>query len=228
MPKTKDAFAFRGFDSSRILQRPYFRQWREKYGVGADLTDEAAILVSEVADLMNVVDNEDETLKAREKHSRKLTDLQNRIKQLQDKIVRHTNKRLEPYRRAVQEKMDKADADVISLQSKVAREQRLVSSYILDASLAIGDLLATVQKLWQASEQELQAAYRRRFGERLRQARERAGLSRKELGDAINISPAGYAYYERGQRDVTPTSLIRIARLLKVSADWLIGLKEPQ
>lgn len=228
MPKTLNAFAFRDFDGKRILQRPFFRQWREKYHVDADLTDEAAILASEVADLLNSGNDEAAILKAHEKHNRKLNDLHGLLKQLNQKIVRHTNKRLEPYRRAIQEKMDVAAADVLSLQSKIAREQRLVSSYILDASLAIGDLLATVQKLWQDSETNLQAEYRRRFGERLRQARERAGLSRKELGDAINISPAGYAYYERGQRDVTPTSLIRIARLLKVSADWLIGLKESQ
>lgn len=75
-----------------------------------------------------------------------------------------------------------------------------------------------------ADDKEYRHEVRRRFGERLKAARERAGLSRKELGDAINISPAGFAYYERGQRDVTPTSLIRIARTLNVSADWLIGL----
>ena len=61
------------------------------------------------------------------------------------------------------------------------------------------------------------------FAERLKAAREKAGLTRKELGDAINISPAGYAYYERGQRDPSLKSLVALANTLGVSLDWLCG-----
>lgn len=221
MPKTKNAFALKDFDGKRILQRPFFKAWRKRYSVGDELTDIAALHVIDVVDSLNATNE----LTAKEKNNRRLTELLKLLERLHKLIMRHANNRLEPYRRAVQKEMDSADADVHYLQSKVIREQRLVSAYIMDASTAISDLIVNVQKLWQESEQNLQIAYRRRFGERLKQARERAGLSRKDLGDAINITPNAYGLYETGKRDATTTYLIRLANKLNVSADWLIGLE---
>ena len=215
MPKTLNAFAFRDFDGKRILQRPYFRQF------GFSDASDAEILTALTAT------DSDELAELEEKNQR-LNDVFRLLDKLRIKSINHSNKRLETYRRALAEKIaaaQMAGAETLSLQNRYNREQGLALEYVLSVPQTIADLMIAVEKIWQDSEQRLQAAYRRRFGERLRQARERAGLSRKELGDAINISPAGYAYYERGQRDVTPTSLIRIARLLKVSADWLIGLE---
>ena len=215
MPKTRNAFAFRDFDAAKILQRPYFRQF------GFSDASDAEILTALTAT------DSDELAELEEKNQR-LNDVFRLLDKLRIKSINHSNKRLETYRRALAEKIaaaQMAGAETLSLQNRYNREQGLALEYVLSVPQTIADLMIAVEKIWQDSEQRLQAAYRRRFGERLRQARERAGLSRKELGDAINISPAGYAYYERGQRDVTPTSLIRIARLLKVSADWLIGLK---
>ena len=215
MPKTRNAFAFRDFDAAKILQRPYFRQF------GFSDASDAEILTALTAT------DSDELAELEEKNQR-LNDVFRLLDKLRIKSINHSNKRLETYRRALAEKIaaaQMAGAETLSLQNRYNREQGLALEYVLSVPQTIADLMIAVEKIWQDSEQRLQAAYRRRFGERLRQARERAGLSRKELGDAINISPAGYAYYERGQRDVTPTSLIRIARLLKVSADWLIGLE---
>ena len=215
--KARDAFAFRGFDGERILQRPYFRAWRKKYHVNCDLSD-AEILTGVI------IYYADFNVDTCEYDNEKLKDLMIRLEKFQRLIQRHANAmdgRLEKYRRAVQS----ATAENFSLQSRLDREEKMSRVYLIDASRAVGDLLVEVKKRWQDSEIDLQGVYRRRFGERLKAAREAAGLSRKELGDAINISPAGYAYYERGQRDVTPTSLIRIARTLNISADWLIGLK---
>lgn len=209
MPKTRNAFAFRGFDGKRILQRPYFRQ----FGF-ADESDE------KILSSLTATDSDDVT--TLERKNQWLNDIHKRLVSLHALIMRHANGRLTYYRRAVQKKFA---PDSLSCQSKIGREQSLMTDYVLGFSMAVMDLMPPVETLWRDSEQRLQDAYRRRFGERLKAAREAAGLSRKELGDAINISPAGYAYYERGQRDVTPTSLIRIARTLKVSSDWLIGLE---
>lgn len=211
--KTQNAFALKNFDAAKILQRPFFKKWREDYHVG-DKPDKE--ILSKIFNGYDV-----ETFEAK---NFLLSTLHSRLVDLQGLIMRHANNRLEPYRRAVQKKMDAVDADVQFLQAKVIREQNLMMKYIMDVSAAVGDLIVIVQNLWQDSEQELQAAYRRRFGERLKIARERAGLSRKELGDAINISPNGYGLYETGKRDVSTTALIRLARTLNVSADWLIGL----
>lgn len=211
--KTRDAFAFRDFDGKRILQRPYFRQ----FGF-SDASDEEILATLKVTD-------EDELASLEEKNQR-LNDIFYRLKNFHALIMRHNNERLTSYHRSLRKKLIDADAaDTLSFQAKIGREQSLMTSYVLDFAMAVMDLMSTVQNLWQASEKALQAAYRRQIGERIKQAREQAGLSRRELGDAIHISPAGYAYYERGQRDVTTISLIRIARTLKVSSDWLIGLE---
>ena len=214
MPKTKDAFAFRGYTSKRILQRPYFRQ----FGF-ADVSDEEILATLGVTDSDNLAELEE--------MNTRLNDVFYRLQDLHDMIVKHANKRLNPYRRAIAKKIAAAqmDDETLSLQSRHQREQGLVVEYVLGITQDISDLMIAVEKLWHDSEQKLQAAYRRRFGERLKAAREKAGLTRKELGDAINISPNGYGLYETGKRDVSTTSLIRLSRTLKVSANWLIGLE---
>ena len=226
MPKTRDAFAFRGFNEKQILQLRFFKAWRERYKIRTDVKSDSDIVHSDSV-MLDFVDGdtEKEKLQKAERYNQQLKELHTALATLKNLIARHVE-RLEKYRRAVQAKIDAADENQRqSLQSKIEREQRLATSYIFVVSFAVTDLIADVQKRWLASEQNLQSEYRRRFGERLKQAREKAGLSRKELGDAINISPGGYGLYERGARDVTPTSLIRLSRKLKVSADWLIGLE---
>lgn len=61
------------------------------------------------------------------------------------------------------------------------------------------------------------------FGKRLKQARERAGLSRRNLGDALNITSNAYGLYETGQRDPSIKHFNAIADTLNVSVDWLLG-----
>lgn len=209
MPKTKDAFAMRDFDGKRILQRPYFRQ----FGF-ADESDE------KILSSLTATDSDDVT--TLERKNQWLNDIHKRLVSLHALIMRHANGRLTYYRRAVQKKFA---PDSLSCQSKIGREQSLMTDYVLGFSMAVMDLMPPVETLWLDSEQRLQAAYRRRFGERLKAAREAAGLSRKELGDAINISPNGFGLYETGKRDVNTAALIRLTRKLKVSADWLIGLE---
>ncbi|MBO4780226.1 MAG: hypothetical protein J5497_06280, partial [Selenomonadaceae bacterium] len=169
MPKTRNAFAFRDFDGKRILQRPYFRQ----FGF-ANVTD-AEILAG-----LSVTDS-DELAELEEKNKR-LNDVFNRLDKLRRMVIQHANNRLEVYRQAIAKKLVAAqmDDETLSLQSRYQREQSLAFEYVLNAPQDIADLMISVKKLWQDSEQKLQAAYRRRFGERLKTAREKAGLTRKE------------------------------------------------
>lgn len=210
MKKIHDAFAFKDFDATKILQRPYFRQ----FGF-ADESDK--MILRTLQDFAVTSTGDVATIEEKNALLKRLLDA---LIKLHATIKYHADSRLEKYRRTIQAK---SDADAVT--SKIAREQKLMTFYLTNVAPAINDLTLDVHNIWQLSEQSLQSAYRRRFGERLKQARERAGLSRRELGDALNLSFAGYAYYERGQRDITTTALIRIAQKLKVSTDWLVGLK---
>ncbi len=211
MPKTKDAFAFRDFDGKRILQRPFFK----KFNFDADKSDEEILQDLSLA--------EDDSLSTIESKHETLNEIFNRLSQLRILAINHSNNRLEKYRKAIQKKIDAAPISE-SLKEKYNREQRLATSYILTIPIYITDKMELAEKIWRELETRLQEIYRENFAERLKQARLKANLSRKELGDKINLSPNGYGQYESARREPSLTSLIRLSRILNVSADWLIGI----
>lgn len=221
MLKTKDAFAFRDFDAKRILQRPYFRNWREKYHVDEILTDEEILATLAVTDSDNV--------KETEFKNRCLGVLAEYCRNLPKWLLRHSNAmdgRLKKIRRALKEKLDSSpNADNSFLQAQLSRELELAKFYFLEVVPAAYDLGLAVNKACQNSGLKLQTMYKRQFGERLRQAREAAGLSRADLIDVLNITPNAYGLYETGKRDVAAMSLRKLAQVFNVSTDWLLGLK---
>lgn len=58
------------------------------------------------------------------------------------------------------------------------------------------------------------------FGQRLRQARERAGLSQEELARLVGKDQTAISEYERGKRKITITDLPPLANILNVSIDY--------
>ena len=213
--KTRNAFVFADFDAKKILQRPYFKAWRKKYHVDGKRTDDEIV--------KSIIHGGEHDLPTLEVENNILTELMNLLvgeeKSLYRLVQRHANAitgRLEKYRRAVQSKLDD-DAE-----KKLSRVDDMSRVYIVTAARAIGDLSVAVKNRWEDSERNLQAEYRRRFGARLRQARERAGLSRKEFAAACVISMQQAYYYESGQREPSLTSLKRFSRNLGVSTDWLL------
>jgi transcriptional regulator with XRE-family HTH domain len=63
------------------------------------------------------------------------------------------------------------------------------------------------------------------FGERVCEARKAKGMSQKFLAHAIGISPTSLNQIEKGQtKDPGVSRLYGIAKTLKVSADYLLGL----
>lgn len=65
----------------------------------------------------------------------------------------------------------------------------------------------------------------RRFrGDRLRQAREQRGYSQEELSARIASAQAQITRYETESAQPSQAVLIRLASVLNVSTDWLLGL----
>ena len=65
---------------------------------------------------------------------------------------------------------------------------------------------------------------------RIRDLREDKDLTQEQVGKAIGVSQRTYAYYESGQRMVTPEALCALAAFHKTSVDYILGLtdvKEP-
>lgn len=58
--------------------------------------------------------------------------------------------------------------------------------------------------------------------QRIRDLREDADLTQKQVGEAINVPQRTYAYYESGQRMVPPQVLCALADFYNVSVDYIL------
>ena len=64
------------------------------------------------------------------------------------------------------------------------------------------------------------------FAERLKHLRKQRGLTQKQLGEALGIGQTAIANYEQGNRSPDGEGLMRIAEVLDISVDALLGREE--
>lgn len=67
-----------------------------------------------------------------------------------------------------------------------------------------------------------------RFNENLQKARERKNMTQKEVAERIGVAKSTYSLYESGNREPNVQTIKKIADLLNVSADELLGIDESQ
>jgi putative transcriptional regulator len=61
------------------------------------------------------------------------------------------------------------------------------------------------------------------FSERLKDLRKQAGLTQVDVAGKLGISQQAYASWERGTKKPTQENLVKIAQILNVSVDYLVG-----
>jgi len=61
------------------------------------------------------------------------------------------------------------------------------------------------------------------FGENIRLARERAGLTQQQVADRLGITNSTYCGYEIGRRNPNPEKLKELARILNTPSDVILG-----
>ena len=61
---------------------------------------------------------------------------------------------------------------------------------------------------------------------RLRSARTSAKLTQKDMAQKLSITRSAYTYYEMGHTQPDLDCLVKICRVLGVSADYLLGLDQ--
>lgn len=61
---------------------------------------------------------------------------------------------------------------------------------------------------------------------RIRELREKHGLSQRELAERLDMLQPQYFRYEQGQRDLPTELLIRLSEIYGVSVDYLLGLTD--
>lgn len=64
------------------------------------------------------------------------------------------------------------------------------------------------------------------FSERLKELRRQAGLTQVDVAEKLGISQPAYASWERGVKKPTQENLVKIAQILNVSVDYLVGNSE--
>lgn len=61
------------------------------------------------------------------------------------------------------------------------------------------------------------------LGKRLKQLRNSAGLTQKELANKMNISSSAVSMYEAGRRDPDTETLVKFSKVFNVTTDYLLG-----
>mgnify|MGYP000752062887 CR=1 FL=1 len=61
------------------------------------------------------------------------------------------------------------------------------------------------------------------FSERLKNLRKQAHLTQVDVAEKLGISQPAYASWERGVKRPTQENLVKIAQILNVSIDYLVG-----
>ena len=64
------------------------------------------------------------------------------------------------------------------------------------------------------------------FSERLKDLRKQVGLTQVDVAEKLGISQPAYASWERGVKKPTQENLVKIAQVLNVSVDYLVGNSE--
>lgn len=64
------------------------------------------------------------------------------------------------------------------------------------------------------------------FSERLKTLRKEAGFTQVNVAEKLGISQPAYASWERGVKKPTQDNLVKIAQVLNVSVDYLVGNSE--
>lgn len=65
-----------------------------------------------------------------------------------------------------------------------------------------------------------------KFNENLKKARIQKGITQKELAEKIGVAKSTYSLYESGNREPNVQNIKRIADILDVSADELLGIND--
>lgn len=65
-----------------------------------------------------------------------------------------------------------------------------------------------------------------KFNENLKIARERKGLSQKEISEIVGVAKSTYSLYESGNREPNVQTIKKIADVLNVTADELLGIDD--
>ncbi len=66
------------------------------------------------------------------------------------------------------------------------------------------------------------------MGDRIKKRREALGMKQSDLANALSVTNSTVSMYETGKREPYGDALLKLARLLGVTTDWLLGATDDQ
>lgn len=219
MPKTRNAFAFFSFNGERILQRPFFRHWRELYHVGDDLSDK------EILATLTVDHTEDNNILILQSKLDTLDELLSYVEKYQKRIENHSDK-FTKYQSAVGNKIaTDTNVDINQLRTRYKRAGELAERYTGRGGIdfEVGRLRLKVEEQYAKVSFEVNHFYRKIFADRLKHARQSAGMTQLQLSKKLKMSQRVVSNYESAQREPSIATLLRLAQTLNRPVGWLLG-----
>ncbi|MCL2847763.1 MAG: helix-turn-helix domain-containing protein [Firmicutes bacterium] len=67
---------------------------------------------------------------------------------------------------------------------------------------------------------------KKEIGERIKESRKYANMTQSEVAKILRMTQQQYSRFENGVFELSYSDLIRICKLYKVSADYLLGLED--
>lgn len=211
--KTINAFALRGFDSERILQRNFFLN---RLGLVHEDTDNNVINLYDARNVAHLGSAEMvkhlaklQEFKAAVTFYRRLFDVhKNRLDCLSTRYARNF---METAAQMWQEKYRRAQ------DHKKTYEEALTS---------LCDLQKKIMELEQSGEKAIDQQRRKEFADRLQDTRQKAGLRQSDLAFKVKVAPPTISNYEQGRADPQIPLLIRICHALNCSPNKLLGFEK--
>lgn len=220
MPKTKDAFAFRDFDVDKILQRKFFNM---DGFIDAEKFAERNVQFQVFVKTCSSFNDDIVPVEKYDDAHRRLNLLLRKLGDYDDRIRNHA-KKLEKFAVALADKIAISDEHLESRRRQYRRAKFLIEKY--------GEVRGAISEIYMRAHiqinmlgERVKKLYRKRFAERLKQARLKLELPQWSLADEIDLTTAAYQFYEKGKREPSITTLIRLSRSLGVTPNWLLGFE---
>lgn len=64
------------------------------------------------------------------------------------------------------------------------------------------------------------------FGNTLKELRQKAGMTQKDLASKVGVTKSVISYYELSERSPSPEMLMKLASIFHVSTDYLLGIQK--
>lgn len=206
----------KNFDAERILSREYFRTLKLPQGKDSEILN--SLPFHKFQDMERTLDRLQEISDSVASYEECLQEKFNNVQsELNEKTAEYFD-----LQTTDEEHKDTAKQDFLKRKILQLKAQKKL---IEDFQTAARNLTADITSRIESIDSKIENHCRKIFSERLTKIRLATGKTQTEIAAFLGLSQTAYASYEIGRREPKFSTLSKICRMFKVSADWLLGIK---